>query len=262
MISHCFVFIFININIIISLSYSLNCKISLVIPTVFMTYMRCIKRITYMICKSYLKPNEAIVVISEFNSTKILKYHKCYVNFILYFKRGKHNQAENRNTGIKIAKCNYISFFDSDDYMSRSRIKIIYNTLISDKKIDLILHSYTFQFKFLYEEYAYSTEKINIFYNYSFLDIYNSYVKNINRSINLKYCCRFLSKSINIHNAWISGKSEIFKINLYNENRRYYRIEDTELNYRLIMKKYNLILIKLKLGIYIPHSSCNIKNIF
>lgn len=234
----------------------MQCRISLVIPTIFLTYIQCRKRIITMICESYLKPNEAIIVISEFNNTKSVKRYKCGILFILLFMKGKRNQAENRNKGIIIAKCNYISFFDSDDYMSKSRLKIIYYTFMTYNNIDLILHTFTYSSKSLYEDSKSNFEMNNLFYNYSSLDIYNSYLKNRNASIYLKYCCRFLNESMSIHNAWLSGKSKIFKKNLYNENKKYYRVEDTELNNRLILKRYNLILIKLKLGIYIPHSKC------
>lgn len=236
-------------------SNNLICNISVVIPSTFPTFNYCKTRINNMIEHQYIKPYEVIIVISKFNKTSMIKYKRYGTIFIIYFKKGIHNQAENRNTGIKLAQCKYISFFDSDDYMSKSRIKFIIYTFKQNHKIDIILHSFTYTKKSLYNDNPNKITLSDYTYNYSFEDIYNSYYKNKNCEMHKKYCCRFLNRN-RIHNAWLSGKTKILKLNLYNESKMYYRIEDTELNSRLIMKKYNLILVKYNLGIYIPHSNC------
>lgn len=248
--------LYILIVIILNKNKYNTCNITLVIPTIRSTYIYCQSRIIEMINSSYLKPNEVIIVISENKKALIIEKRLCGILFIFFYKTGKHNQAENRNTGIGIAKCKYITFFDSDDYMSKSRIKILYKTFIKYSYIDIILHSFTNNFKHLYE---YDNDEIdvnNISYNYTPKDIYFSYYNNRNVSINNKWCCIFLNKNLNIHNAWLSGKTNILKRHKYNESWIYYRVEDTELNNRLILNKFNVVLLKINLGVYIPHSKC------
>lgn len=232
------------------------CNITLIIPTTAKTFQYCSGSIFKMINDSYTKPHEVIIIVSEYRRTVIIKKRMYGAHFILYFKIGKHNQAQNRNTGIKIAKCQYITFFDSDDYMSKARIKIIYKTFVKYPYVDIILHSYTNNKKKLYEKEKTIINLGEISYNYTPNEIYNSYFHNNYLPIYKKYCCKCLNSSLKIHNAWLSGKTNILKQYNYNESWMYYRLEDTELNYRLVMNKFNLLLIKYNLGVYIPHNQC------
>ena len=43
--------------------------------------------------------------------------------------------SDARNSGIEIAKGDYLSFIDSDDYVNKDFIKILYNLLIEDKNL-------------------------------------------------------------------------------------------------------------------------------
>lgn len=103
-----------------------NC-ISLVIPATYYSWNKCSMRVEKMICDSLDVPKEIIIVISgsrHNGKDTLLTYCKREIN--LYYRKDFMNSASNKNFGSKLSKCNYISYFDSDDIMSPTRITILY----------------------------------------------------------------------------------------------------------------------------------------
>jgi len=83
-----------------------------------------------------LKDIEIILINdgSKDNSEKIVnKYLKKYEKKIIYHKKKNEGQGIARNYGINLAKGEFISFVDSDDYIDETMFEKLYNKAIEEK---------------------------------------------------------------------------------------------------------------------------------
>ena len=82
-----------------------------------------------------LKDIEIILINdgSPDNSEAIVKkYLKKYKEKIIYHKKENEGQGIARNYGIKLAKGEFISFVDSDDYIDLTMLEKLYNKAIKE----------------------------------------------------------------------------------------------------------------------------------
>ena len=78
---------------------------------------------TYDVLKDYFKDFEIILIDdgSKDNSKQIAeKFANDYPNKIIYLEKENGGLSSARNYGLKYAKGDYISFVDSDDYVSKN----------------------------------------------------------------------------------------------------------------------------------------------
>ena len=104
-------------------------KISVIVP-VYNTekYLeRCIKSII----NQSLTDIEIIVINdgSTDNSEQILKNFACKDSRIRIINQKNAGLSITRNNGLQIASGEYISFIDSDDYIHKDMIKILYDNI-------------------------------------------------------------------------------------------------------------------------------------
>lgn len=114
-------------------------KVSIIIPT----YKRAkyIKRAIKSILQQTYNNFEIIVVDDNNQDTKDRENMESLMqeykenDKIIYIKHEKNrNGAAARNTGIAVAKGDYITFLDDDDYFLRDRLKILVNELEENKE--------------------------------------------------------------------------------------------------------------------------------
>ena len=111
--------------------------------------------------------NIEIIVVNDGspdNSQKIIdKYVNKYDNVKSYIKKNG-GLSDARNFGLKYAQGEYISFIDSDDYVSKNMFKVI-NDSISNKDYDLIYFDYTVvssKYKKLFNKEFYCIDNENV----------------------------------------------------------------------------------------------------
>lgn len=93
------------------------------------------------ILKNDYKNIEIIIIDDNSNddSLNILKsYEKRYKNISIYHNNKTLGQSESRNIGLSHAKGDYISFIDSDDYISNTMYSNMINQIIKNSYPDLI----------------------------------------------------------------------------------------------------------------------------
>lgn len=120
-------------------------KISTIIP-VYNTSEYLKKCIDSIINQSIGFDNIELILVNDGStddSEKIIKpYLKKYKN-IKYIYQENSGQASARNNGLKVAKGEYISFIDSDDYIDLNMYESLYD-IATQKKIDIVTCDYTF----------------------------------------------------------------------------------------------------------------------
>ena len=88
-----------------------------------------------------LKSIEVICVNdgSTDHSLDILKKYKSKDKRIKIINKNHENAGIARNEGLKIAKGEYLSFLDSDDYFEKNALEKMYKTAKSEKDIDIVV---------------------------------------------------------------------------------------------------------------------------
>ena len=108
-------------------------KISIIIP-VFNSadYLkRCLDSITK---QTFNLDDVEVIIINDGSTDKseeIIKQYKLKLN-LHYLKQKNHGQSYSRNKGLKIAKGEYITFIDSDDFLASTMLEKLYKKIIQN----------------------------------------------------------------------------------------------------------------------------------
>lgn len=106
-----------------------NVLLSLVVP-VYNSELT-IKHCLESILNAY-QPFTEIIIINDGstdNSAEIIKSYAKKYDFINYYEQENHGVSYTRNRGISLSKGQWISFIDSDDYISNSFLKDFFDAL-------------------------------------------------------------------------------------------------------------------------------------
>lgn len=117
-------------------------KLSIIVP-VYNTYKYLDKCLKTLVEQKNVTCKYEIIVVNDGspdNSEEIiLKYQKKYTNLIKYIKKENGGISSARNEGLKHCKGEYITFVDSDDYVSLDLISTFLNNISNN---DLFIYGY------------------------------------------------------------------------------------------------------------------------
>ena len=160
-------------------------KISVIVPVYNVEELlpKCLDSLVNQTFDDY----EVIVVNdgSPDNSQKIIDdYYKKYPNIIKPLKKENGGLSSARNYGLKYANGEYILYVDSDDWISKDMLKIMYKTALKEGS-DIVICK-------MLNVIAGRNVKIN---NGIFdVDVFKRYILN-----NPSACCKFIKKDILLH---------------------------------------------------------------
>lgn len=119
----------------------LNPKISVIVP--IYNAEKFLKKCIESIINQTLKEIEIILINdgSTDNSLKILQFFKEKDERIIIVNKKNEGASEARNVGIDLAKGEYITFLDSDDYIEKNMLeKMYYNS--KKNNVDILISDY------------------------------------------------------------------------------------------------------------------------
>ena len=206
-------------------------EVSLIIP--IYNVEKYLKQCLDSVINQTFKDIEIILVndCSSDNSVQIIKeYQQKDERIVLINLQENKGQGNARNEGLKIAKGNYITFIDSDDWVTVDYIETLYKT-IKKHNVDLVIANIS-----TYNNVTGETKHIKfpqVMYN-------NPNTKNI-KSIMLKQ-----------RMIW-SSCSKIYKKDFIFNNNIFFKqtlMEDILFNYEIILKSDNIIITDKNLYYY------------
>ena len=113
-------------------------KISIIIP-VYNSEKYLSKCLDSIINQTFSLKNIEVIIINDGstdNSEKIIMRYEKKLN-IIYKKQKNEGQSSARNKGIKLAKGKYLTFIDSDDYIDKKMLSIMYKEA-DNNNLDII----------------------------------------------------------------------------------------------------------------------------
>lgn len=117
-------------------------KLSIIVP-VYNTYKYLDKCLKSLVEQKNVKCKYEIIVVNDGSPDKseeiILKYQNKYPKLIKYIKKENGGISSARNEGLKHCKGEYITFVDSDDYVSLNLISTFLNNISNN---DLFIYGY------------------------------------------------------------------------------------------------------------------------
>ncbi len=107
-------------------------KVSVIVPVynVEKYLEKCLDSLVNQTFKDY-----EIIIVNDGsldNSEKIIKEYEKKYNFIKVYKKKNGGLSSARNYGLKYASGEYILFVDSDDYVEKNMIELMYEKMLSD----------------------------------------------------------------------------------------------------------------------------------
>lgn len=180
---------------------------------------------------------------SQDQSLEICSRYKNHSNIrIINKKNGGVSSA--RNTGLKEASGDYITFLDADDYIANNTFEIIEYILINNN-IDVLKYGYYKTFNKIKTKYKFNVTVNEVIEDKNFKEKILPYLFNTN----------------DFGNVWnLVIKSNIAKQIKFDENKKY--AEDRKYSFDILMNSKNIYVLDLPLYYYVINinSAMNNKN--
>lgn len=209
----------------------MNCKISVIVPVYKVEeYLdRCINSILNQTFKDF-----ELILVDDGSPDKcglICDKYAQKDSRIKVIHKENEGLSAARNTGIEIAKGEYIAFVDSDDYIDKRMYEELYNASINNKS-DIVICDY---------QKIYSNNEIN---NYKLVKKYQ--IENLSK-------IQALSRLYDVDSsAYIVAWNKLYKRSLFDQlrypNGRLY--EDEFITYKLLYYSNNITYLPLRLYYY------------
>ena len=206
-------------------------KVSVIIPVY--NVEQYLRQCLDSVINQTFKDIEIIVVndCSPDNSLQIIKeYQQKDDRIVLVDLKQNVGLGFARNEGMKVAKCKYITFVDSDDWVTKDYVEVLYNT-IEKYQYDVISPDFY--------EYDDITQKVSKSKHPK--NFYNINISTINIKQKL-LCCEHIHYARKIYNLrFLKDNNITFKIN---------KFEDTLFIWEIILKTNRFMFIDDKIYYY------------
>ena len=127
-------------------------SLSVCIPAIFKDVRSgALERVVQSVRYQTVQPDKLIIVLTgvpsyeEVRTRRKLLRSARGINLTLVTHQTLQLQSESRNEGLSLAETDVVSFFDADDLMHETRLKVI-KQLFRDKDVSVVLHNYTTDF--------------------------------------------------------------------------------------------------------------------
>ena len=151
---------------------------------------QCVNSITSQ--QSILQDKIEILIINDASTdgsaSKIRNLQKIFPNIRILFNKKNKGVSLSRNKGIKNALGEYIIFLDSDDYLKKNCLKLIYNEILRKNEPEVIFG------RFKKKTYPFNNDTLIKNYNYSKYNTKKFIRKIIDKKFPLDECWPYIVK--------------------------------------------------------------------
>lgn len=193
------------------------------------------------ITSSIRVPDDIVISCSSSENDRILSFVHKGVPVRIWYSTERLNQATNRNRAASLLKTDLISFFDADDLMHPKRLAFVCDVFESRPDISGIYHNYSLESV---------SCRDNPFWEESEPIIIN---ESIVRHPTLPGILVFTRRDNGyaIHHAQVTIRRDVFSTLKFDEDWKYYRIEDSVYGAKLVNNKVPLLYLYNRLSRYI-----------
>ena len=256
----------------LSRGFAVPWRVSLIVPSV-LEESDCLSLLLKSLEKCTTFPSETIVVVSGVDFRGTVQLQKFFLsvkvpNLRLITRKDNHTQDANRNFGASLAKYEYISFFDGDDYIHPQRFELLQRAFLDYPEVQHILH--TFATSPPNRTSLLPQSSYQVLYT---PDVLRSYFMRAakNDSFYWTWCCSFMppdGHNDKVHNGWGTFERSVFQTipqslhitDKESNNTAFMQhgaYEDSLHNSRIIRSGFNVMVLKNALGIYLQGRRVN-----
>lgn len=193
------------------------------------------------ITSSTRKPDEIVISCSSSESNRILYFTYNDMDVRIWYSTERLNQAMNRNRAASLLKTDLITFIDADDLMHPKRIEYLCNAFESRPDIAAVYHSYS---------YEHVSKRDNPFWDEPVMNpLPNPMIKDP-KAAGLMVLAN-PPPQYEHHHAHVTVRKPVFDSLKFDEDWRYYRMEDSVYGVKLLNNNIPMLFLNNRLTRYI-----------